>query len=303
MVVKLCFFYMDGCHWCDVFKPTWKQLQDKYKTTSTDNQKYIFVECESSKLESSLEAKEIKNKLHRDITSYPTIFINKNDKYIEHKGDRSFESMIKFINSNSNTNSSSSSNSNTNSSNSNTNTKDSVITETEYTNTIDVIAKSISEDLTNYSNNDTTSSVNNISINTNLNIVQTNTEIKLILYYMNNCTWCEKFKPTWKQLKQNTPYKFEKCERNKMDEFTETKAIQKEFEIKSFPSIFVKIGNDYFKYEGDRDLQSILEFIAEKYKIKNSSLRGGKIDYRIKYKKYKKMYAEMIDKYNKLKYK
>ena len=58
-------------------------------------------------------------------------------------------------------------------------------------------------------------------------------------------------------------------------------------EIGSFPAIFIRIGKDYYKYEGERTLESILSFVESAIIKKKYVQNGGIIDYRNKYKKYK----------------
>ena len=87
--------------------------------------------------------------------------------------------------------------------------------------------------------------------------------VKLYYYYMNNCSWCEKFKPVWDELNKKTDYKFHECEKNELENDKKATKIQKALNLKitSFPSIFIKINRDYYKYEGERTLEKILEFI------------------------------------------
>jgi len=243
MVVKLYLFYMNGCGWCDRFKPTWEELKQK-----TD---YEFYECESDNLSTSEEAKEIQSKLNTQIKSYPSIFIKINDNYYNYDGERTVNDIKKFIQ---------------------------------------------------YKNQDK---------NQNKNIVKSFKDsvvdivadtVKLFLFHMDGCGWCDEFKPTWEKLQKKTKFDFYECERDNITNSKEAEEIQSTLDLKitSYPSIFIKIGNEYFKYDGSRSIENILKFIAEKLKKKHLIQNGGKIDYRDKYKKYKKMYAELLTKYNKL---
>lgn len=125
-----------------------------------------------------------------------------------------------------------------------------------------------------------------------------NDEIKFYYFYMEKCPWCEKFSGVWNEIKSK--YDHYECERSEIKQSSEANEIQStlDLRIKTYPSIFIKVNNLYYKYNGERTLEKILEYIA---KILNKSQNGGNIDYRNKYKKYKEMYFELLDKYNKIK--
>ncbi len=233
MSAKLCFFYMNGCGWCDRFMPTWNKLKEKNICK--------LYECESSNQNNSIEAKQIEQQLNTEISSYPSIFLEVGGKYKEYEGDRSYEDVVKFIQDNS--------------------------------------QKS----------------------QTNLNNL-TNT-IELFLFHMDGCGWCERFMPVWYKLKEKkSEYKYYDCERAELDNSNEAKVIQEKLGyIKSYPSIFIKIEDDYFKYNGPRSVNDIVKFINEKVKKNKLIQSGGVIDYRLKYKKYKEMYSNILTKYNELK--
>jgi thiol-disulfide isomerase/thioredoxin len=134
----------------------------------------------------------------------------------------------------------------------------------------------------------------------NLNIISD--AIELFLFHMNGCGWCDKFMPVWNKLQEKKKdYKYYSCEREDLDNSNEAKIIQEKLGyIKSYPSIFIKIGDDYFKYNGQRSVNDIVKFINEKVKKNKLIQSGGVIDYRIKYKKYKEMYSELLTKYRKV---
>jgi thiol-disulfide isomerase/thioredoxin len=233
MSVKLCFFYMDGCGWCDKFMPVWNKLKQ--------NKVCELYECESSNQNNSIEAKEIESQLKTEISSYPSIYLQVNGKYKEYEGNRSYEDVLNFIKENS--------------------------------------QKS----------------------QTNLNNLTSS--VQLFLFHMNGCGWCDRFMPVWEKLQEKKKdYKYYDCERADLDNSNEAKIIQEKVGyIKSYPSIFIKIGNEYFKYEGPRSVNDIVKFINEKVKKEQFLQSGGVIDYRLKYKKYKEMYSNILTKYNELK--
>jgi thiol-disulfide isomerase/thioredoxin len=129
----------------------------------------------------------------------------------------------------------------------------------------------------------------------------TNT-IELFLFHMDGCGWCERFMPVWNKLKEKkTDYKYYDCERSNLDNSAEAKIIQEKVGyITSYPSIFIKIQDEYFKYNGPRSVNDIVKFINEKVKKIKLIQSGGVIDYRLKYKKYKEMYSDILTKYRKL---
>ncbi len=233
MSAKLCFFYMNGCGWCDRFMPTLNKIKE--------NKICKIYECESSNQNNSIEAKQIEQQLNTDISSYPSIFLDVNGKYKEYQGDRSYEDVVKFIKENSQK------------------------------------SETISNNITN--------------------------TIELFLFHMDGCGWCERFMPVWDKLKEKkTEYKYYDCERSELDNSNEAKIIQEKLGyIQSYPSIFIKVGDEYFKYNGPRSVYDIVKFINEKVKKVKFIQSGGVIDYRLKYKKYKEMYSDLLEKYNELK--
>jgi thiol-disulfide isomerase/thioredoxin len=126
---------------------------------------------------------------------------------------------------------------------------------------------------------------------------------ELFLFHMNGCGWCDRFMPVWNKLKQKkAEYKYYSCEREDLKKSEEAQIIQEKLgSIQSFPSIFIKVGDEYFKYEGPRSVNDIVKFINEKVKKEQFLQSGGVIDYRLKYKKYKEMYSDLLTKFNKLK--
>jgi thiol-disulfide isomerase/thioredoxin len=126
--------------------------------------------------------------------------------------------------------------------------------------------------------------------------------IELFLFHMNGCHWCVKFMPVWEKLQEKkTDYKYYSCERDDLNDSKKAQIIQEKLGyITSYPSIFIKVGDEYFKYNGSRSVNDIVKFINEKVKRIQFTQNGGVIDYRIKYKKYKEMYSELLTKYRKV---
>ncbi len=136
------------------------------------------------------------------------------------------------------------------------------------------------------------------------NLNNLTSSIQLFLFHMNGCGWCDKFMPVWEKLQERKKdYKYYDCERSNLKDSAEAKVIQNKLKIniESFPSIFIKIGDEYFKYNGPRSVTTIVNFINEKVRKEQFIQSGGVIDYRLKYKKYKEMYSDILQKYNKLK--
>lgn len=124
--------------------------------------------------------------------------------------------------------------------------------------------------------------------------------VKLYYFYMNQCKWCQQFESIWNELK--TKFDNYECENELIHESNEAEIIKSTLNLKidSYPCIFIKINNLYYKYNGPRTMNDVLRFIAEVIKKNKLIQRGGKINYRNKYKKYKQMYIEVLDKFNKL---
>ena len=89
--------------------------------------------------------------------------------------------------------------------------------------------------------------------------MRTSRKSKQILYYfyMDGCSWCKKFNPTWskltKQCKHST--KFKKING------PENPAMLKQYKITSFPSIILVNGSKHKPYTGDRSLKDLKKFL------------------------------------------
>jgi hypothetical protein len=147
-----------------------------------------------------------------------------------------------------------------------------------------------------------------------------NIGVKIIYFFMEGCGWCKKFLPEWNLLKQKIDsnelkglkhYEFERSEL-KINE--RAIRIQRHVEIEGFPTIIIKIGDKYCKYDRERTVYDIVNFIKDKIK-ENAKLQlevidileekiielkqerttvrqsgGKKINYKKKYHKYKELY-------------
>ena len=130
-------------------------------------------------------------------------------------------------------------------------------------------------------------------------------DLKVIYCYMNGCGWCDKFKPVWEELKKELDNGIDGCKSSKYkayerDQISDPNTSANKFDglVEGYPTILIKINDDVHKYEGNRTIEDILKFIANKINMQKG---GSLVDYRAKYKKYKNMYAEIVSKYNNLK--
>ena len=145
---------------------------------------------------------------------------------------------------------------------------------------------------------------------------------------MDGCGWCQRFLPQWELIKEAINnkdligIKTYEYEREKLQHDERALKIQKHIQVNGFPTIVVKINDNYYKYEGDRTLCNILKFIRNKleetanikkdyinyindkineFEQKYPNQKGGNVDYKKKYHKYKNMYNSILKKYNKIK--
>jgi hypothetical protein len=155
-----------------------------------------------------------------------------------------------------------------------------------------------------------------------------NIAIKLIYFFMDGCGWCERFLPQWNIIKEKIDsndlknikaYQFERSELKSNERALK---IQNHVEVNGFPTIVVKINDEYYKYEGNRTISDILKFIKSKltennllnqdliqyfdekikqYQLEFPNQTGGNANYKKKYHKYKDMYNSLLKKYNKIK--
>ncbi len=149
-----------------------------------------------------------------------------------------------------------------------------------------------------------------------------NIGVKIIYFFMEGCGWCKKFLPEWELIKQKIDsnelkgFKHYEFERNELKVNKRAIKIQRHVEVEGFPTIVIKIGDTYYKYEGERTIYNIIDFIKDKIKEnaklqlkvidileekiielkkEHKSIRqegGKKTDYKKKYHKYKELYYE-----------
>ncbi len=77
--VKVIFFHMQGCGWCDKFKPEW----EKFKTMAGKD--IVTTEIEASKMTPDQQKK---------VRGFPTVMIVKNGKETEYDGDRTAADLL-----------------------------------------------------------------------------------------------------------------------------------------------------------------------------------------------------------------
>ena len=104
---------------------------------------------------------------------------------------------------------------------------------------------------------------------------------QFILFYMIGCRYCDLFEPIWNKLKNNysNEYNFIKCESNELNNSKEAHEIQTKLNmnITGFPSIFCKVDNKYYYYEGNRKEEDLINFIKSK-KNNNTNKNDINID-------------------------
>jgi len=259
--IEIIYFYMDGCFYCNEFEPVWKELNNKINN--------IIQIKKFEKNEKNDKIKKIIKEYGDEINSYPTILLKINNIYYKYDSDRTVNDIIKFI-----------------------------LDKIDKENNIYVKLNDIVKEFGNNNNSDN--------------------DIKLIYFYMDMCGWCEQFNPIWTEFckKINGNIYTIKFNANEMNNNEMANMIIKEYgqDIVGFPTILLKINNKYHNFDKERTEVSLAKFIMENID-KNSELYqymdkefnknqkgGGKnVNYRNKYKKYKKMYAELAIKYNNLK--
>lgn len=77
--VKVTFFYMNGCGWCDKFKPEW----DKFKKTAGSSVETAEVEAEQMTPEQQAK-----------VRGFPTIIISVGSNQVEYDGDRTAKDLL-----------------------------------------------------------------------------------------------------------------------------------------------------------------------------------------------------------------
>jgi len=132
---------------------------------------------------------------------------------------------------------------------------------------------------------------------------------------MIGCGHCDRFKPAWTEITKKIDqddselgglkvkyYEFERkmtdLSNEDIDKSTlssEQKRVLKKYKDKAngFPTILVEVDDKILDYDGNRSVDDVIGFI----KKSASQSGGGGIDYRKKYKHYKKVSADLVKKY------
>lgn len=267
--IKIKLFYADWCGHCVHFKPIWEAVKEKYKLS------FDFQE-ESDDVRDATSEKQ-----KYSIKGYPTVVFAKGDKYGHYDGSRDYDSFCDFLNSIINTKS-----------------IDDVSTKRA-----DDKAKENLYDKNNDKNNDENNEkfladiMESISNKNNM-ILEEEEEIDLDLatrsankkkqpvlelYYVNWCKYCKEFMPVWDNLqaqwehlvKKDTLLKKVECVKHNCD-----KLNKKPDDVKSYPTILLKIGSNKYKFTNLRTIENIINFVKE----------AVKHYYEQKYIKYKQKY-------------
>lgn len=103
--------------------------------------------------------------------------------------------------------------------------------------------------------------------------------IEITLFYANWCGHCNRFMPTWEQMKKdgksNKNINFVEYEEAELEGLSDdVKSINGE-RINSYPSIKITINGKEHYYDGQRDSKSIYSYIKEKLE---SMMNNGSID-------------------------
>ena len=82
---------------------------------------------------------------------------------------------------------------------------------------------------------------------------------KLMYFYMDNCGWCDRFTPTWRKLikENNRNKKVNMVKINGPNNLT----TATKYGVVSYPTIILLKDNKPYKYDGDRSLDDLLDFI------------------------------------------
>ena len=79
----------------------------------------------------------------------------------------------------------------------------------------------------------------------------------LYYFYMDGCTWCDKFNPTWLKLIKEFKNKLTMKKVNGPS----SPNLLKQLDIQTFPAIVLVTGTDSDKYEGDRSMKDLKQFL------------------------------------------
>lgn len=150
-------------------------------------------------------------------------------------------------------------------------------------------------------------------------------QINVTLFHALWCGHCKNFSPEWKQLKDkitseniNASISLKDYEDKQLDSIDEKIQMINDVKFRGFPTLKIEVDYNGKHIEFDfstltgynRNADDLLKLLRDitndavnnkldKYVVKQTG--GMKTDYRKKYKKYKLMYAELVEKYNILK--
>lgn len=86
----------------------------------------------------------------------------------------------------------------------------------------------------------------------------------LSYYYLPSCGWCKKFNPVWEEFTIEVDNKKVPVKPVKIDGSDEkNKPILEKFSINGFPHIQLEKGNDVVVFEGERTVESLMDFIKK----------------------------------------
>jgi thiol-disulfide isomerase/thioredoxin len=80
--VTVTFFYMNGCGWCEKFKPEW----EKFKKVAGPN---VIVK--------EVEAEQMTAEQQNKIRGFPTLILSKGGKDVEYDGDRTAKDLLAHL--------------------------------------------------------------------------------------------------------------------------------------------------------------------------------------------------------------
>ena len=100
----------------------------------------------------------------------------------------------------------------------------------------------------------------------------------LVLFYMNGCGWCDKFKPIWEQFKRNHNENFKGCQLIDIENNSHNEQLINKHKIEGFPTLkFCPYGKDILDesvvFEGNREESELKDFIEKNMSLTNKKKR------------------------------